>query len=237
MWGTVCFDSVSRRAIVLRTLDSLVAVCGISGIAVAFAAGAGVASVAGASASAGAGSAWGVAAGAAASFAPARSAFTTRPFGPDPVSVARSMPCCDASRRASGLALTRPSPPADGSAGARAGAGGAPGALPSAGGRPWSSAALASREIGVPSSPFTLGSVGSGRPRNWASAGSGVSVPLVEADALSPSAFSVAITVPTFTPSVPSATAMLAIVPSSTASNSIVALSVSISASRSPDLT
>ena len=39
----------------------------------------------------------------------------------------------------------------------------------------------------------------------------------------------------TFTPSVPAAIRILPIVPSSTASNSIVALSVSISASRSPD--
>src|SRR3546814_5190314 len=46
-----------------------------------------------------------------------------------------------------------------------------------------------------------------------------------------------AITVPTFTLSAPSGTRICAIVPSSTASNSIVALSVSISASRSPDLT
>ena len=46
-----------------------------------------------------------------------------------------------------------------------------------------------------------------------------------------------AITVPTFTPSVPSGTEMEVITPSSTASNSIVALSVSISARISPDLT
>ena len=46
-----------------------------------------------------------------------------------------------------------------------------------------------------------------------------------------------AITVPTFTLSVPSGTVILPITPSSTASNSIVALSVSISASKSPDLT
>ena len=55
--------------------------------------------------------------------------------------------------------------------------------------------------------------------------------------ASSPSSASVAITVPTFTPSVPSATSIAAITPSSTASNSIVALSVSISAMMSPDLT
>jgi hypothetical protein len=53
----------------------------------------------------------------------------------------------------------------------------------------------------------------------------------------SPSSASVAITVPTFTPSVPSGTAISAITPSSTASNSIVALSVSISAMMSPERT
>ena len=47
----------------------------------------------------------------------------------------------------------------------------------------------------------------------------------------------VAMTAPTFTPSVPSGTRIFAIVPSSTASNSIVALSVSISARRSPEAT
>ena len=54
------------------------------------------------------------------------------------------------------------------------------------------------------------------------------------APASSPSPAISAMTVPTFTSSVPSATRIFAIVPSSTASNSIVALSVSISASRSP---
>ena len=48
---------------------------------------------------------------------------------------------------------------------------------------------------------------------------------------------SVAITVPTLTPSLPSATSIEAITPSSTASNSIVALSVSISARMSPEAT
>ena len=55
--------------------------------------------------------------------------------------------------------------------------------------------------------------------------------------ASSPSPAIVAITVPTFTPSVPSAIMIAVTTPSSTASNSIVALSVSISAIRSPDLT
>src|SRR3954453_2338152 len=54
---------------------------------------------------------------------------------------------------------------------------------------------------------------------------------------LSPSPFRSAIGWTTFTPSVPSGTRIFAIVPSSTASNSIVALSVSISARMSPDFT
>ena len=55
--------------------------------------------------------------------------------------------------------------------------------------------------------------------------------------ALSPSSSSTAIGVLTFTASVPSATRILPITPSSTASNSIVALSVSISAITSPERT
>ena len=57
------------------------------------------------------------------------------------------------------------------------------------------------------------------------------------ASTLSPSPAKIAIGVPTFTPSDPSATRIFATVPSSTASNSIVALSVSISARMSPDAT
>src|SRR5690606_22884396 len=57
------------------------------------------------------------------------------------------------------------------------------------------------------------------------------------AAASSPSPAIVAITVPTLTFSVPSGTRIDAIVPSSMASNSIVALSVSISARMSPDFT
>ena len=53
--------------------------------------------------------------------------------------------------------------------------------------------------------------------------------------ALSPSSSKTAMTSFTLTPSVPSATMILPMTPSSTASNSIVALSVSISAIRSPD--
>ena len=67
-----------------------------------------------------------------------------------------------------------------------------------------------------------------------ASAGAEI-VPI--SSALSPSPSSTAMGVFTFTPSLPSATRILPITPSSTASNSIVALSVSISASRSPEAT
>src|SRR6185436_20962076 len=57
------------------------------------------------------------------------------------------------------------------------------------------------------------------------------------ASALSPSPISTAMGALTFTPSLPSGTRILPILPSSTASNSIVALSVSISARMVPDLT
>ena len=55
--------------------------------------------------------------------------------------------------------------------------------------------------------------------------------------AVSPSSNNLAITAPTATPSLPSATVISPTIPSSTASTSIVALSVSISAMTSPDLT
>src|SRR5665213_2685398 len=57
------------------------------------------------------------------------------------------------------------------------------------------------------------------------------------AEASSPSASKVAMGELTFTPSLPSGTRILPMRPSSTASNSMVALSVSISARMSPDLT
>ena len=68
-------------------------------------------------------------------------------------------------------------------------------------------------------------------------AGAAVSAFSAAAEASSPSPAMIAIGAPTFTPSVPSGTRILAIFPSSTASNSIVALSVSISARMSPDFT
>ena len=55
--------------------------------------------------------------------------------------------------------------------------------------------------------------------------------------AVSPSSARTAITAPTATFSVPASTKILAITPSSTDSTSIVALSVSISAITSPELT
>ena len=67
--------------------------------------------------------------------------------------------------------------------------------------------------------------------------GAGAAATGAAAVASSPSPASVAITVPTLTPSVPSATLIAVMTPSSTASNSIVALSVSISARISPDAT
>src|SRR4249919_293437 len=142
-----------------------------------------------------------------------RSARTMRPPGPLPVNVDRSIPCASARRRASGEALTR-SPPSVRGAGAAA-AGGAAGVSPPplAGG---AASILGSSCLGGAASALGAG-----------------------ADALisSPSPAKIAIGVPTFTPSEPSGTRILAILPSSTASNSIVALSVSISARISPDLT
>ena len=141
-----------------------------------------------------------------------------RPPGPVPVSVLRSMPCSAARRLASGLALIRsPSFVVPAEAGT-AGVGALKGAAPACAG----ATSLAGAEVGA----STFGSA--------AGAGAGAVLAL---DASSSSPAITAITVPTFTLSVPSATRICATVPSSTASNSIVALSVSISASRSPDLT
>src|SRR5690606_13183609 len=78
--------------------------------------------------------------------------------------------------------------------------------------------------------------VGSGSAVSASAAGAGAGA-AAGAAASSPSPAIVAITVPTLTLSVPSGTRIEAIVPSSMASNSIVALSVSISARMSPDFT
>ncbi len=159
----------------------------------------------GTAAGAATGAAAGVAVGAAADggFAPSTSALTMRPFGPEPLTPARSTPLSAAIRLASGLATTR-SPFA---AGAAAGAATGPGAATGTG-----------------------AAVADGAGSAALAAGTG-------ALASSSSPAIVAITVPTFTPSLPSATSIDTTVPSSTASNSIVALSVSISAMMSPDKT
>ena len=120
-------------------------------------------------------------------------------------------------RRASGLAFTR-SPDAGVGAGVGAAALGA-----SAFGSSFGASAFASG-FGASALASSFGASAFGLPPDEAAA-----------DASSPSSARIAMTVPTFTLSVPSATRILAITPSSTASNSIVALSVSISAIRSPD--
>ena len=161
------------------------------------------------------------AAGAAAGALPAAasmSARTIRPPGPLPWMPDRSMFCACASLRASGEALTR-SPSARG--GAAAGCGGAGGVSTGACRRRQPS------ELRRPWARLRASAEPARRCRPWA----------LRREASSPSPAMIAIGAPTFTPSVPSGTRILAILPSSTASNSIVALSVSISARMSPDFT
>ena len=136
------------------------------------------------------------------------SALTIRPLGPDPLIRLRSRPLSAAIRRASGDANMRL--PAELAAGAAGGglAAGAGSALAGAGAR-----------------ASVTGAGG---------AGSAVAVTEPMSASLSPSARRTAMGELTFTLSVPSGTRIRPTVPSSTASNSIVALSVSISASRSP---
>src|SRR6056297_2079225 len=152
-------------------------------------------------------------AGAAAALASTTSALTIRPCGPEPVIWARSSPFSAAIRRARGEAKMRSPLSSLGAAGA--------GVSDSVTGE-----ALPSPE---PSCSFGCGS--------GSLAVCAPSASLSISSALSPSSSSSAIGVFTFTASLPSATRILPMVPSSTASNSIVALSVSISASRSPELT
>ena len=164
-------------------------------------------------------------AAAGAAFAPPapspRSARMIRPPGPVPVRPARSMPCASAKRRASGLALMR-SPVSAFGAGTGWGAAGGVSPPPLAGGA--GSGFAGGSGLGALPSPRSAGAESPSPARG-------------EGEVASPSPVIRAIGVPTFTPSLPSATRIFAITPSSTASNSIVALSVSISASRSPDLT
>ena len=165
------------------------------------------------------------------------SAFTTRPCGPEPETADRSIPACFASRRASGDANTRPP------------AGSAPFAAPCdclsvealgpllaslTSGRPW--ACASSMLLSV------TASVASGFRLPVAAMSEVVAPPPPSAFAAasstdSPSSAMTAISVLTFTPSVPSEITIFAIVPSSMASTSMVALSVSISAITSPGAT
>jgi len=205
MCGTCCFDSVSRRAITLRIFDSFTASCGIS----PGTAGAGAATGVGAAVGADAGAEAGAGARAVPAGTASRSALTIRPWGPDPLTAPRSIPCACASRRARGLAFTR-SPSGETGAGGGAAAG--------------ASALATGSARGALSAGFAAGA-------GAAFAGAGAEVASSSSPVIS------AITVPTFTASDPSGITIFETVPSSTASNSIVALSVSISARRSPERT
>ena len=153
--------------------------------------------------------------------APSTSAFVTRPCGPEPETAERSIPASLASRRASGEANTR-SPlswPFEADLASDLGSG-----LDSVFGAPsdFGASALAS-DLGASAlagsaSAFAL-------PASFSALSS------------SPSPSRIAISSLTGTSAVPSATRILATLPSSTASTSMVALSVSISAMTSPDLT
>ena len=184
-------DSASRRAITLRMLLFGTAVCGA-----VIATGA-----TGRGAAAGAGT---VATGAGAGprdSAASTSAFTIRPFGPEPAIWPISKPACAAMRRASGLANTR-SPEAAAGAGA----------------------------IATGAAAIGAGAAGAGTAAGAAFGAAPA------AGTASPASTSTAITSFTFTPCVPAGTRMRPRMPSSTASTSIVALSVSISAITSPAL-
>ena len=87
---------------------------------------------------------------------------------------------------------------------------------------------------GVFISCASLASVDFSLPPLLSDSGDSFSAGASISEASSSSPASMAITVPTFTPSVPSSMRIFPRVPSSTASNSIVALSVSISAMISP---
>src|SRR6056297_14457 len=136
-----------------------------------------------------------------------------RPRGPEPLTPVRSMPLSAAIRRASGEAKMRSPLESWGAAGA---------------------AVVESEPDSLGADvPAPLSGVSSESSPEACGAGAAVSM----SSALSPSSSSTAMGVFTFTPSLPSATRILPMVPSSTASNSMVALSVSISARRSPELT
>ena len=150
---------------------------------------------------------------------------TTRPCGPVPLTAAMSMPASLAMRRASGEAKTRSPaawPFANGAA-----AGAAFGA--------WAGFSAGAAEAG--SAAFG-GGAAAGSVVFAEGEAAGVPFPAAPATAFasSPSAAMTPISWFTGTSAVPSGTTILASTPSSTASTSMVALSVSISAITSPDL-
>ncbi|MGY4488290.1 hypothetical protein ACVWWR_007481 [Bradyrhizobium sp. LM3.2] len=147
---------------------------------------------------------------------------TTRPCGPVPVTIDTSRPDSLASRRASGEENTRP-----------------PWPLPCAAGAAAAFAAGVAAGDGAALGGADLGATGAGAGASAAFGGAADALGLAAPAAFtsSPSPASTAITSLTGTSCVPSGTRILAIVPSSMASTSMVALSVSISAMMSPDLT
>src|ERR1700722_9508364 len=161
------------------------------------------------------------AAGLAPGFAASTSDFTMRPRGPVPDSAARSMPFCVAMRRAKGEAKIRlPS---------WLGADGALGAVGAASALGVSTLVACSVLAGV--SAFLGASAFTASPIFF------IAAEMSTSPGFSSSPNSTAMGAFTFTPSLPSGTRILPMRPSSTASNSMVALSVSISARMSPDLT
>jgi hypothetical protein len=132
------------------------------------------------------------------------SALTMRPLGPLPFSAARSIPACFAIRRANGETKMRSSCAVSCPLPPGVAGRGAAGCV-----------------------AVCCGAAGAGFAGAGAAAGAAVGT-------ASPCSTRIAIGSFTFTPSVPSATRILPSTPSSTASTSIVALSVSISAITSP---
>ena len=139
------------------------------------------------------------------------SARIIRPCGPVPVNAAKSTPLSPAMRRASGLAKIRVRDATAGETGPGTGA---------------------ATGIGA-----ETGATGSFAGATRAAAGATSAVGSVSEAGSSPSSARTAITAFTATFWLPSATMNFAIMPSSSASTSIVALSVSISAITSPDRT
>src|SRR5215468_841901 len=174
-------------------------------------------------------------------FAASTSRAITRPCGPEPWMRARSMPASFASRRASGDENTRlvraspiPSPSPRRVAGACVACAAARGASLglAAGGGAGAGRAEAAAPVEGGGGAAAAGFGGAGFS-------AGAPLPALAAAALtsSPSSASTAMSALTGTSCVPSGTTILASVPSSIASYSIVALSVSISAITSPGLT